>query len=96
VKITRFEDVEAWKEARVLVSKVYESTGKEPFKKDWGLKDQIQRAAVSVRSNIAEGFMSQTNREFIVFLGYSLRSTAEAQSQLYWICVILIVTHSTC
>jgi hypothetical protein len=38
VKITRFEDVEAWKEARVLVSMVYESTGKEPFKKDWGLK----------------------------------------------------------
>jgi four helix bundle protein len=83
VKITRFEDVEAWKEARVLVSMVYESTGKEPFKNDWGLKDQIQRAAVSVMSNIAEGFMSQTNREFIVFLGYSLRSTAEVQSQLY-------------
>ncbi len=68
MKITRFEDVEAWKEARVLVSMVYESTGKVPFKKDWGLKDQIQRAAVSVMSNIAEGFMSQTNREFIVFL----------------------------
>jgi hypothetical protein len=60
VKITRFEDIEAWKEARGLVSRVYESTGKEPFKNDWGLKDQIQRAAVSVMSNIAEGFMSQT------------------------------------
>jgi four helix bundle protein len=60
VKITRFEDVEAWKEARVLVSMVYESTGKEPFKKDWGLKDQIQRAAVSVMSNIAEGFIHST------------------------------------
>ena len=83
MKITRFEDIEAWKEARVLVSMIYESTGKEPFKRDWGLKDQIQRAAVSVMSNIAEGFMSQTNREFIVFLGYSLRSTAEVQSQLY-------------
>ena len=68
MKITRFEEVEAWKEARVLVSMVYESTGKEPFKKDWGLKDQIQRAAVSVMSNIAESFMSQMNSEFIVFL----------------------------
>ena len=83
MKIARFEDIEAWKEARLLVSMVYEATGKEPFKNDWGLKDQIQRAAVSVMSNIAEGFMSQTNREFIVFLGYSLRSTAEVQSQLY-------------
>jgi four helix bundle protein len=63
VKITWFEEVEAWKEARVLVSMVYESTGKEPFKKDWGLKDQIQRAAVSVMSNIAESFMSQTNKK---------------------------------
>ena len=41
MKITAFEEVEVWKEARVLVSMVYESTGNEPFKKDWGLKDQI-------------------------------------------------------
>ncbi len=41
MKIARFEEVEAWKEARVLVSMVYESTGKEPFKKDWGLKKQL-------------------------------------------------------
>jgi len=45
MKIARFEDIEAWKEARGLVSMVYEATGKEPFKKDWGLKVQIQRAA---------------------------------------------------
>ena len=83
MKITRFEDIEAWTEARVLVSMIYEATGKEPFNRDWGLKNQIQRAVISVMSNIAEGFMSQTNREFIVFLGYSLRSTAEVQSQLY-------------
>ena len=49
MKITRFEDVEAWKEARVLVSKVYESTGKEPFKKDWGLKDQLMVDSSTVK-----------------------------------------------
>ncbi len=83
MKIERFEDIEAWKEARALVRMVYEATGKPPFKNDRGLRDQIQRAAMSVMSNIAEGFMRQTNKEFIVFLGYSLRSTAEVQSQLY-------------
>jgi four helix bundle protein len=62
---------------------VYEATNEVPFKSDRGLRDQIQRAVISVMSNIAEGFMRQTNKEFIVFLGYSLRSSAEVQSQLY-------------
>ena len=62
---------------------VYEATNEVPFKNDRGLRDQVQRAVISVMSNIAEGFMRQTNKEFIVFLGYSLRSTAEVQSQLY-------------
>ena len=83
MKIERFEDIEAWKEARALVRMVYESTSKAPFKNDWGLREQIQRATISAMSNIAEGFMCQTNREFIDFLGYSLRSAAEVQSQLY-------------
>jgi four helix bundle protein len=80
MRIERFEDIEAWKEARALVRMVYEATNEVPFKNDRGLRDQIQRA---VMSNIAEGFMRQTNKEFIVFLGYSLRSSAEVQSQLY-------------
>jgi len=83
VKIARFEDIEAWREARALVRMVYEATNKAPFKNDRGLRDQIQRAVISVMSNIAEGFMCQSNREFTTFLGYSLRSTAEVQSQLY-------------
>jgi four helix bundle protein len=62
---------------------VYEATNTAPFKNDRGLTEQVQRAVVSVMSNIAEGFMSQSNRGFITFLGYSLRSTAEVQSQLY-------------
>ena len=77
MKIERFEDIEAWKEARALVGMIYESTSKTPFKNDRGLREQIQRAAISAMSNIAEGFMSQTDKEFIVFPGYSLRSTAE-------------------
>ncbi len=83
MRIERFEDIEAWKEARVLVSTIYRITGDIPFKSDFGLKDQIQRASVSVMSNIAEGFMCQTTKEFNVFLGYSLRSIAEVQSLLY-------------
>jgi len=83
MRIERFEDIEAWKEARGLVRMVYEATNEVPFKNDRGLRDQIQRAVISVMSNIAEGFMRQTNKEFIVFLGYSLRSSAEVQSQLY-------------
>jgi len=83
LRIERFEDIEAWKEARALVRMVYEATNEAPFKNDRGLRDQIQRAVISVMSNVAEGFMRQTNKEFIVFLGYSLRSSAEVQSQLY-------------
>jgi four helix bundle protein len=83
MKIERFEEIEAWKEARLLVATIYEITGQAPFKNDWRLKDQIQRASVSIMSNIAEGFMCQTNKEFVVFLGYSLRSTAEVKSLLY-------------
>lgn len=83
MRIERFEDIEAWNEARALVKMVYETTNKAPFKNDRGLSDQIQRAVISVMSNIAEGFMCQSNREFVTFLGYSLRSTAEVQSQLY-------------
>lgn len=83
MRIERFEDIEAWKEARALVGMVYKATDEAPFKNDWGLRDQIQRAVISIMSNIAEGFMRQTNKEFIVFLGYSLRSSAEVQSQLY-------------
>ena len=66
-----------------MVSMVYESTSKMPFKNDWGLRGQIQRAVISVMSNIAECFISQTNKEFIVFPGYALRSNAEVPSQLY-------------
>ncbi len=83
-KIERFEDVKAWQEARTLVSKIYKLTNeKSPFNKDYGLKDQIRRASVSVMSNIAEGFARRTDRDFSRFLYIALGSVSEVQSHLY-------------
>ena len=81
--IERFEDIDAWRAARDLVSRTYEVVARERFSRDFGLRDQIQRAAVSVMANIAEGFDSQTDRAFAQFLGYALRSATEVQSHLY-------------
>jgi four helix bundle protein len=81
--IAQFEDIEVWKQARELVNRIYQVTRKSPFKDDWGLKDQIQRAAVSIMSNIAEGFERGSNKEFIQFLFISRASTAEVRSLLY-------------
>jgi len=83
MKIIKFEDIESWKKGRELLKTIYSITREEPFKKDFGLKDQIQRASVSIISNIAEGFDSGTNKSFINFLNYSYRSASEVQSLLY-------------
>lgn len=82
-KIERFEDIEAWKAAREIAKEVYSVSGSGEFARDFGLRDQVQRAAVSVMANIAEGFDSGSNNEFIRFLGYALRSATELQSHLY-------------
>jgi four helix bundle protein len=84
MKITRFEDIDAWKEARKLVKMVYGVIKKsKEFRKDFRLVNQMQDAAVSSMSNIAEGFARQSNREFIQFLYISKSSAAEVQSELY-------------
>ena len=92
MKIERFEDIEAWQPveslkverlARALTQKVYRLTKKNKFAKDYGLKRQIQDAAGSSMHNIAEGFDSETNAEFIRFLRYAKRSCTEVQSELY-------------
>ncbi|MCK9419481.1 MAG: four helix bundle protein [Nitrospirae bacterium] len=83
MKIERFEDIEAWQLARELTRKVYCLTKKPEFAKDFGLKRQIQEAAGSSMHNIAEGFDSETNAEFIRFLRYAKRSCSEVQSELY-------------
>jgi len=81
--IERFEDIEAWKAARELMRKLYADTSEGAFGKDYGLRDQIRRASVSIMGNIAEGFDGQSNKAFIQFLGYALRSATEVQSHLY-------------
>ena len=83
MKIERFEDIEAWKAARKLAQGIYALTAQPRFAKDFGLRDQIQRAAVSVMANIAEGFDGRSPQEFIRFLSYAFRSATEVQSHLY-------------
>ena len=84
MKITRFEDIDAWQEARKLVKMVYEVIRKShEFKRDFRLVNQVQDAAVSSMSNIAEGFSRKGNKEFIQFLFISKSSAAEVQSQVY-------------
>ena len=84
MKIERFEELECWQEARILVGLVYGAINKsEKLKRDFGLRDQLARAAVSVMSNIAEGFSRQSNKEFIRFLFISKSSASEVQSIIY-------------
>lgn len=81
--ITRFEEIEAWKTARQLTNTVYELSNQAGFNRDFGLRDQIRRASISVMSNIAEGFESRTDTQFINFLGMARASVGEARAQLY-------------
>ncbi|HLF83391.1 MAG TPA: four helix bundle protein [Blastocatellia bacterium] len=81
--IKRFEDIELWKKARELTREVYRHSKVGPFSKDFGLRDQMRRAAVSVMSNIAEGFERGGNKEFMQFLAIAKGSVGEIESQLY-------------
>jgi len=83
LKIEKFEDIESWKKARLIVSDIYEMTKTEKFSKEYALIDQIRRASISIMANIAEGFDSGTPKSFINFLNYSYRSASEVQSLLY-------------
>jgi four helix bundle protein len=84
MRITRFEDIEAWQEARKLVNMVYGVINKNPkFKRDFRLVNQVQDAAVSSMRNIAEGFSRKGNKEFIQYLFISKSSAAEVESHLY-------------
>lgn len=82
-KIGKFEDIEAWQKARVLVQKAYGTCRIDSYGKDYSLVNQTRRAAVSIMANIAEGFARRTNKEFINFLGVSHASAAELQSHFY-------------
>jgi len=82
-RIEKFEDIIAWQKARLLTKEVYQCTRVGAFGKDYGLKDQIQRASVSTMANVAEGFERGGDKEFIQFLSNSKGSCGEVKSHLY-------------
>lgn len=81
--IRRFEDIQAWQKARELVQEVYKTSSVGKIGKDYGLRDQMQRAAVSAMSNIAEGFARKSRKDFSHFLCFARASAVEVQSLLY-------------
>lgn len=84
MKLTRFEDLDCWKEARQLTRLVYEAVHQNPsWQRDVRLCSQIKSAAGSVMANIAEGFVRRSNKEFMQFLFIAMSSAAEVQSHLY-------------
>jgi four helix bundle protein len=83
VKITKFEDIKSWKKARKLTNEIYQATSTGEFVHDFGLKDQIRRASVSILSNIAEGFERGGDKEFLQFLAIAKGSCGEVRAQLY-------------
>ena len=83
MRIERFEEINAWQETKKLTNMVYEVTKHQNFAKDFGLRDQIRRATISIMSNIAEGYESQSKDDFVRFLYYAKRSAGEVRSELY-------------
>lgn len=81
--ITKFEDIQAWQDARMLAHKIYELTLKTPFCKDFSLIDQIRRSSGSIMDNIAEGFERDGNKEFIHFITIAKGSLGEVKSETY-------------
>ncbi len=81
--ILKFEDIVAWQKALELSDLIYEHSNKDKFSKDFGLRDQMRRASVSVVSNIAEGFEREGNNQFIYFLLVAKASAGELRAQMY-------------
>src|SRR5580698_4286716 len=81
-KIERFEDLEIWQIANAIAVEIYLLCDTEPLKSDWGMKDQIRRAACSMSDNIAEGFEYNNNPDFIRFLNYAKGSSGEFRNKL--------------
>jgi four helix bundle protein len=79
----RFEEIEAWQEARKLVKQLYSLSSSEKFSRDFALRDQVRRASVSIMANIAEGYERGGSGEFIQFLSIAKGSAAEVKSHLY-------------
>lgn len=82
MKIKKFEDIESWKKAGKLTNQIYQATATGSFARDFGLKDQIRRASISILSNIAEGFERGGDKEFLQFLAMAKGSCGEVRAQL--------------
>ena len=82
-RIEKFEDIRSWKKSRELTKQIYVITSQGNFKRDFGLRDQIRKAAVSIVSNIAEGFERGGDQEFLQFLSVAKGSCGEVRTQLY-------------
>ena len=82
-KFSKFEEIQAWQKAYDVTLQVYKITSDGNFAKDFGLRDQIRRASVSIMANIAEGHGRKSNAEFANFLNIARGSVAEVQSHLY-------------
>lgn len=83
MKINKFEELQIWKLSLKITKDIYDITSKKEFAKDFGLRDQIRRAIISVSSNVVEGFEKNNNNEFIRFLKMSKGSVGEVRSQLH-------------
>jgi four helix bundle protein len=92
-KITRFEDLKTWQKARELNRRIYKASNARAFARDFGLRDQIRRASISVMSNIAEGFERGGDKEFVQFLSNAKGSCGEARSQLHAVLDEEYLTH---
>ena len=92
MKITRFEDLGIWKLSLKLTKKIYDITSKKKFSRDFGLRDQIRKAIISISSNIVEGFEKNNNNELIRFLKIAKGSAGEVRNQLYIALVVGYIT----
>jgi four helix bundle protein len=95
MKITKFEDITIWKLALSLTKEIYDITSIGNFAKDYGLRDQIRRAVISISSNIVEGFEKNNNNELVRYLKISKGSTGEVRNQLYIALAIGYITQPT-
>jgi four helix bundle protein len=92
---SRLEDIQAWQKARQLTRRIYEATSNGRFAQDYGLRNQIQRASISIMANIAEGFGRRSDKEFANFLNMAHGSATEVQSHLYVALDLSYISEST-
>ncbi len=96
MKFNRFEEIEVWKQSRILVKEIYIITRREEFSKDFGFKDQIRRSSISIPSNIAEGYERKSNIEFIRYLFIAKGSAGELRTQIYLAYDLEYIDNMTC